>query len=168
LHDCGSSAYGKDPVSGAEEYLFQVLDDNIQWFARFDFILAALWGKVTGNKVIDFSGLRGIENDWPENPDISDWVVQDGWYVPQCWGRKEDWSPDAKFNDGRHKRRISSVETCGDTRIAFGKEEEFRRTVDSLYDYRITWPNLGALEPSQTHNIQTAPSYKKVVIDGKK
>jgi hypothetical protein len=86
--------------------------------------------------MIDMAGLRDME-PWPGNPDVRTWVFENGFYVPRTHINSHD----------------DISDTCGDTLIMYGREEEFRRTVSGLEEYINKYPDLGDLEPAKTVDI---------------
>jgi hypothetical protein len=80
------------------------------------FILAAAWAEGR-RRMLDIFSYSGI-TDWPGNPDVEAFVMQDGVLVPN--------------------RPI----TCGDTLIILGAEEKYRRTTKHIYEYKDIPPKL--------------------------
>lgn len=124
LHEAGLDAYSTleiGSVDAARKYFLDVFE--WQDVSKYQFVLAAMWGKVNGvnepERNIDFFGLSDIdENGWPGNPEVSAWVVKNGVVVPQ--------------------KEI----TCGDTLIVLGEEEKYRRKCKNMADYSLIIPEI--------------------------
>lgn len=125
VHTAGFEEVYSGEISKAADYLFSIVNDpGYKSFRKSDFLLAALWGSA-GNKMGDLFDLSDIgpEKEWPGNPDVSPWVLKNGFY----------------FQDDQI--------ICGDTLIMLGREEEFRRKTSGLEEYCQRYPDLGDMEP---------------------
>lgn len=105
----------------AKEHLILSLGKNLELVEDADYMLAAIWGN-ENSKMIDVFKYTDVK-DWPGNPDVSAFVMQNGVYIP----RKEI--------------------TCGDTLIVLGIEEKYRRTTKSLKEYMKNPPGIEGLIP---------------------
>lgn len=137
LHDSGVGFYKN--IWDARNYLLEVLGKDKENVSKYNFILAALWGKTEDDskikKIIDFIALSDIdETRWPGNPEVSAWVVENGVYVP--------------------KKEI----TCGDGLIMASEEEKFRRTTSGIEEFKKNYPDMGDLEPELSIEFQHSPS----------
>ena len=119
VHSTGIEVYD-NYVKAAEAHFKQVLKEHRAEFLKFQYILAALWGN-NGDRYMDMFGYSGI-TQWPGNPDMRAWVMQNGIFVQ----RNEIFS--------------RAPSTCGDTVLFLGIEEDHRRHRKSLEDYISTPP----------------------------
>ena len=121
LHECNVHAYGSNPLTESKKYLEKCLKMGGEKQQESDVILAAIWAE-DGKRMIDFSGLSGIADNWEANPGVSGWKFENGLYVGNP---KELW--------------------CGDVSIIFGREEELRRRKRDLSEYLGAWPEMDDL-----------------------
>ena len=91
----------------------------------YDFVISALWSNGK-DKIMDIFGFSDVKDNWPGNPDVINWL----WY-----NGKNRFIKDAR-----------DIATCGDTLIILGKEEEYRRTTESLDSFMRHPLNIGAIK----------------------
>lgn len=132
IHEAGlRGAYeGQTPSSlqhiilNAAEFVRQVTstEPNTSFLNKFAYFFTFPWG-LNGQKKIDLVGYRDIK-EWPGNPSVSVWNYKNGIFVKA--------SPDED-------------ELCGDATIVLGREEEFRRTINTLKGFMTTAPKIRGL-----------------------
>ena len=131
-------AYNND-IQEANRHLTQVLKENRDELKHFQYILASMWGEGK-DKMIDMFGYRAI-NEWPGNPEIHGWVMENGIFVPV------------------NKIMSEKGLTCEDTTIMLSKEAEHRRIRKDLDDFISNPPHFSPA-PGDTR-ITIIPYVKK-------
>ena len=129
VHEYGldSFKYEKDKaIKGAENHLLDVynnLDSRIigNKEKKLSFIIAILWGN-NGERMIDFFGYEFVyPEQWPGNPEKYSWITRNGILVPET-------------KDQSSHPYVKQI-GCEDGSIILGKEAEYRRTTNSLFEY---------------------------------
>ncbi|MBI2542631.1 MAG: hypothetical protein HYW24_00375 [Candidatus Aenigmarchaeota archaeon] len=101
----------------AERHARDTLYENRYLVGNADYLIVALWGD-NGTKIAEVFGYGGI-SEWPGNPDKYCWIFHDGVYQPE-----------------------KTLIACGDTDIALGREEEYRRTTRDIRKFMAFIPRL--------------------------
>lgn len=121
---------GLDDVFGSKEKVMKYFNQQYdvylkEKFRDYDFSIAVLWGFLgsskTKHKMIDVFGFHGLNRNWPGNPDVSNFVMDNGIFRPL--------------------EKTTDVTTCGDTIMLLGKEEEYRRRTQNL-DFYLNHPPI--------------------------
>ena len=122
LHSFGAEFYGKNRfeiVESAREFLKEIQKNrdfsNIAEKEKLLYFLAAMWAE-NGTRVADIFGFKNIPT-WPGNPEILNYDYRNNTVTPMAF-------------------------TCGDSIIAFGREEEHRRKTKSLEEYLLRPPKF--------------------------
>jgi len=119
IHNCGLCEVYSD-IYEAANYFARIVDDK-HFPIRFDYLIATIWAKSsTKEQIVDCFGYH--VDQWPGNPDVTAWSINNGIYT--------------------HADRALKELTCGDTLIVLGEEEQYRRTTKSLEDYLSTRPKI--------------------------
>lgn len=123
MHECGQELWGEkseDIATRLRGDLGAIIPERIST-EDYQFFTALLWGDKS-DRMLDLFGYSGLQN-WASNPGIDSWVLKNGIIVP---------------SNGK------SIEvTCGEGLVILGREEELRRTTDSLSDYLRVYPEIG-------------------------
>lgn len=118
------SGNGCTSAGNTKRYLEHIVIENNKIFDDASFLIAILWGD-DGVKVADVFGYAKTE-EWPGNPEVSNWVFRDGVYLPN-----------------------PNYITCSNSIRMLGMEENARRGTKSLEEYMKLNPFLGDLQPIQ-------------------
>lgn len=123
VHNTGAELYDSGHLSIAEitedvtKQLISSLVRNPELVTGAAYLLAAMWG-CDEKKIIDLFAFSDI-GDWPGNPDVAAFVLENGVYAPE-------------------NKKI----TCGDTLMVLGIEEKHRRRCTNLDDYMRRPPGI--------------------------
>ncbi len=105
------------------KHFVKTICSNFDELQLYQWIIGMLWSD-NGEVVTDLFAYSGINSEvWPGNPDVSNWVVRQGIY-----------------------RKDEKILTCGDTLMALGFEEAYRRTTKDFGAYTRSYPSASNAE----------------------